>query len=686
MTVPYGSWRSPISAELLAGGGVLLEELHAGGGALYWAEGRPAEGGRGVVCRWTPGAGTESLTPPEFDVRTRVHEYGGGAFLPGDQGTVYFSNLPDQRLWRQDDGAAPRPLTPPPPGPAALRYADSRLLPDSQGTTAPLLEPPGPPVGRGATAPLLEPPGPPGADVLACVHESHLGGQVTNQLVAVPADGGEPRVLATGRDFYAAPRPSPDGRRLAWLEWDHPRMPWDGTELYVADLAGGTLAGPARLVAGGAEESIFCPAWSPDGTLHFVSDRTGWWNLYREEADGAVRPLAPGQAEFGEAQWTFGMSTYAVLPDGRIACLYGRGPVRHLGLVTPGADRPVPVELPFTDFSPPQLCAFGERLALIAGSSRRPAAIVLIDPDTAEVEVVRSSRELDLDPRYLSIPRPLEFPTGDGETAHALYYPPANPDAEAPPGERPPLVVTCHGGPTASVVDRLKLGVQYLTSRGIAVADVDYRGSTGYGRAYREALKGRWGEADTEDCVNVARHLATVGEVDGDRLAISGGSAGGYAVLCALAFHDLFAAGVSEAGLADLVSFVGETHKFEARYLDQLIGPWPQAAELYRQRSPLYAADRINCPVILIQGLDDAVVPASQAEVMVRALAERGIPYAYLTFPGERHGLRKAENIERAVEGELYFLGRILGFELADKVEPVPIAGLDDAGGTPGPG
>jgi len=661
--VPYGSWRSPISAELVAGGGVILEELHQGGAALYWVEGRPAEGGRGVLCRWAPGAGTQALTPPAFDVRTRVHEYGGGAFLAGDDGTVFFSNLTDQRLWRQDGTGAPRPLTPEPPIPAALRYADARLLPD-------------PPVDRGATASLLEPPD---AQVLVCVRESHDGDQVVNELVAVPAGGGEPRVLAAGRDFYAAPRPSPDGRRLAWLEWDHPRMPWDGTELRVAELDGGALDGPSRLVAGGAEESIFCPEWSPDGRLHFTSDRSGWWNLY-EEADGEVRVLVPEQAEFGEPQWVFGMATYAFLPDGRIACLYGRGPVRRLGLVEPGADRAVPVELPFTDFNPPQLCTLGERLAVIAGSARRPAAVVVVDPDSGDTEVVRSSRELDLDPRYLSTPRPVEFPTGDGQTAHALYYPPANPDVQAPAGERPPLVVTCHGGPTAGVLDRFKLGVQFLTSRGIAVADVDHRGSTGYGRDYREALKGRWGEVDTEDCVNVARYLATVGEVDGERLAISGGSAGGYVVLCALAFYDVFAAGVSEAGLADLVTFVHDTHKFEARYLDQLVGPWPQAEALYRQRSPLYAADRIACPVILIQGLDDAVVPPAQAEVMVRALAERGIPHAYLTFPGERHGLRKAENIERAVEAELYFLSRILGFELADKIEPVPIEGLDGQG------
>lgn len=647
-SLPYGSWRSPISAELVAGGGVMLEELHPGGGALYWVEGRPAEGGRGVVCRWTPGAGIESLTPPEFDVRTRVHEYGGGAFLADAAGTVYFSNLSDQRLWRQDGTAAPRPLTPQPPIPAALRYADARLL---------------------------------GDDLLVCVRESHQGDKVTNELVAVPAGGGEPRVLATGRDFYAAPRPSPDGRRLAWLEWDHPRMPWDGTELYIADVADGAVAGRPRLVAGGPDESIFCPQWSPDGRLHFASDRTGWWNLYREDADGGLRALAPGQAEYGEPQWIFGMSTYAFLPDGRIACLYGRGPIRRLGLIAPGADQAVPVELPFTDFNPPQLCAFGAGVAVIAGSPREPSALVVIDPDAGTAEVVRRSRELDLDPRHLSVPRPVEFPTGDGQTAHALYYPPANPDATAPDGELPPLVVTCHGGPTASVVDRLKLGVQYLTSRGIAVADVNYRGSTGYGRDYREALKGRWGEVDTEDCVNVARHLAAVGVVDGDRLAISGGSAGGYAVLCALAFYDVFAAGVSEAGVADLTTFVHDTHKFEARYLDQLVGPWPQAEALYRRRSPLYAADRIACPVILIQGLDDEVVPPTQAEVMVRALAERGIPYAYLTFPGERHGLRKAGNIERTVEAELWFLSRILGFELAEKVEPVAIEGLAGSDG-----
>jgi dipeptidyl aminopeptidase/acylaminoacyl peptidase len=644
-TAPYGSWRSPISAQLVAGGGVVLEEARSGGDALYWLEGRPSEGGRGVVCRWAPGAGTTELTPPGFDVRTTVHEYGGGAFL-GEGDTVFFSNLRDQRLWRQDGGAEPRPLTPEPPTPAGLRYADARLLP--------------------------------GEGLLACVRESHRPGEVVNELVVVPADGGEPRVLANGRDFYASPRPSPDGRQLVWLEWDHPRMPWDGTELWIADLADGGLAGPPRLLAGGPEESIFAPAWSPDGRLHFTSDRTGWWNLYQVKAGGEITAIAPEQAEFGWPQWVFGLSTYTFLPDGRIACSYGRGPRTRLGLVTPGEGRVVPLETPFTAFYPPQLSTFAGRVAAIAGSSREPSSLVLVDPDSGAVEVVRRSRELDLDRRYLTTPRPIEFPTGADETAHALYYPPANPDFRAPAGERPPLVVTCHGGPTAGVTDLPKFGVQFLTSRGIAVVDVDYRGSTGYGRAYREALKGRWGEVDTEDCVNVARHLAATGEVDGDRMAIAGGSAGGYAVLCALAFYDVFAAGASEAGVADLTTFVHDTHKFEARYLDQLVGPWPEAEALYRQRSPLYAADRISCPVILIQGADDQVVPPSQAEVMVRALAERHVPYAYLIFPGERHGLRKAENIERAVEAELYFYSRILGFELAEKVEPVPIEGLVD--------
>jgi dipeptidyl aminopeptidase/acylaminoacyl peptidase len=648
VTAPYGSWASPISAELVSSAGISLEELLADGDAVLWLEGHPLEGGRQVLRRQVPGGEPQDVTPPDFNVRSKVHEYGGGAYV-AHRGTVFFSNFADQRLYRQDPGGAPRPITPESvAAPDALRYADARVHPDGAW--------------------------------IVCVRETHAAGKVVNELVALPSDGSAaPRVLAAGRDFYASPRLDPSGRRLAWLEWDHPQMPWDGTELKVADVdpgSGRLLTGP-RPVAGGTEESIFQPEWSPQGVLHFVSDRSGWWNLYRAAADGGAEPLAPMEAELGVPPWAFGLSTYAFLPDGRIACLYGRGPVWRLGLLEPGSGRVTPLELPFTSFYPMRLRSLaGGRLATFAGGSTGPTALVVIDPANGAVEVVRRSQELALDPAYLSVPRPVEFPTENGQTAHALYYPPANPGFRAPPGERPPLLVTSHGGPTAQVVDRLNLSVQYFTSRGFAVADVDYRGSTGYGRAYRERLNGNWGVADTLDCINAALQLTAQGEADGARLAIRGGSAGGYTTLCALTFHDTFAAGASYYGVADVEALARDTHKFESRYLDRLIGPYPEAAELYRQRSPIHYSDRLSCPVILLQGLEDAVVPPAQAERMARALEVKGIPYAYLTFEGEQHGFRKASSIRRALEAELYFYSRIMGFDLADPVDPVQIHNL----------
>jgi dienelactone hydrolase len=647
---PYGSWASPISVELVSSASVALDELAVDGDAVLWLEGRPLEGGRQVLCRRVPGGEPHDVTGPDVNVRTRVHEYGGGAYV-ARRGTVFFSNYADQRIYRQDPGEPPRPITPQGNrAPGSLRYADARLTPDGAW--------------------------------IVCVRESHDGHKVANELVVLPSDGSAaPRVLRGGRDFYANPRLDPSGRRLAWLEWDHPRMPWDGTELLVAgfDAQGAALEAP-RLVAGGARESVFQPEWSPedpdgpDGVLHFVSDRDGWWNLYRVGAGGEAEALAPMDAEFGVPQWVFGLSTYTFLPGGRIACLYGRGPVWRLGLLEPGAGRVTPLELPFTSFYPPRLRSLaGGRLATFAGSSTEPNALVLIDPDSGAVEVVRRSDELDLDPAYLSVPRPVELPTEGGRTAHALLYPPRNPDFEGPAGERPPLLVVSHGGPTSQAVDRLNLSVQYFTSRGFAVADVDYGGSTGYGRAYRERLNGNWGVVDTLDCVNAARQLAAGGEVDGARLAIRGGSAGGYTTLCALTFHDAFAAGASYFGVGDVEALARDTHKFESRYLDNLIGPYPEAAELYRQRSPVHHTDRLARPVILLQGLEDPVVPPSQAEQMAQALHAKGIPYALLTFEGEQHGFRRAESIRRALESELYFYSRIFGFEPADPIEPVPI-------------
>jgi dipeptidyl aminopeptidase/acylaminoacyl peptidase len=639
---PYGSWRSPIGGDLVAAGGVSLGEVRVAGAAVLWLEGRPLEGGRQVVCRARPGGAAEDVTPEGFNVRTRVHEYGGGAYAVHGA-TVLFANFADQRLYRQDPGRPPRPITPAPPTEAAHRYADASLTPD----------------GR----------------LLVCVRERHEEGKVTNELVALPADGGAaPVVLVSGRDFYASPRWSPDGRRLAWLEWDHPNMPWDATDLKVAEVGAGAVVGPPTTVAGGPEESIFQPDWSPDGVLHFVSDRSGWWNLYRL-ADGRVEALAPMEEEVGSPQWVFGLSRYAFLPGGRVALVHGRGPLQRLGLLTPDG-AVTDLDLPFTSYSPPQLRTVGDRLACVAGSGTRPAAVVVIDPASGDVEVLRRGREEAPDPGYLSVPHAIQFPTTGGRTANALYYPPANRDFRGPDGERPPLLVTSHGGPTAEVSSLLSMDYQFFTSRGFAVVDVDYGGSTGYGREYRRRLDGQWGIVDVDDCVVAARQLAERGEVDPRRLAIRGASAGGWTTLCALTFRDDFSAGASYFGVADAEALARDTHKFESRYLDRLIGPWPEAAELYRQRSPVHFTHRLSCPVILLQGLEDAVVPPAQAEAMAAALDAKRIPHAYVAFPGEQHGFRRADHIRRAVEAELYFYSRVFGFDLADPVDPVPIAHL----------
>jgi dipeptidyl aminopeptidase/acylaminoacyl peptidase len=640
---PYGSWASPISAVTLAESAVRLGAVRWSGDALYWIEARPTEGGRNVLVRRDPSSRVDDLIPPGFNARTRVHEYGGGSFALGGE-TAVFSNFSDQRLYRQDGlGAEPHPITPEPGVPAGLRYADGRFTPDGRH--------------------------------LICVRERHEGGEVTNELVGLPLDGGaEFRILASGRDFYSSPRISPDGRRLAWTEWDHPNMPWDGTELWVGELTpDGEMAGQPDWVSGGSTESVFQPEWSPDGILHFVSDRTGWWNLYRVQA-GEAQPLYPMEAEFGVPQWMFGQSRYAFLPDGRIACLFVRDGIDHLALLDPAGSDLKTLDLPFTTFS--SLDSSGGRLAFVAAGPRQPQAVVVLDPISGDLETVRLSHDLQVERDYISMPRPLSFPTVGGLFAHALYYSPANPEFTGPMGERPPLLVLSHGGPTSQATSELDLETQFFTSRGFAVVDVNYGGSTGYGRSYRERLKGRWGIVDLHDCVNAARFLADRGEVDGRRMAIRGGSAGGYTTLSALAFSDVFAAGASYYGVADLATLARDTHKFESRYLDGLVGPYPEYADRYRERSPIHAADRLSCPVILFQGLEDEVVPPAQAEVMVRALQEKGIPFAYLAFEGEQHGFRRAETIRRCAEAELSFYGQIFGFIPAGQIESVAVDNL----------
>ena len=640
---PYGSWKSPVTSDLIVSATVGLGQIALDGADTYWIELRPAEGGRNCVVRRTPDGNVSDVTPQGFNARTRVHEYGGGDFAVRG-GTVYFSNFTDQRVYRQAGAAgAPQPLTPE----GKLRYSD--LILDAAG-------------GR-----------------LYAVREDHTeeGREAVNAVVVLDAEGPNEdggRVVVSGNDFYSSPRLSPSGRRLAWLTWSHPNMPWDGSELWVGELnADGTL-GASRRVAGGAEESVFQPEWSPGGTLYFVSDRNNWWNIYRLNEGGETEPVYEAEAEFGLPQWLFAMSTYAFASDDAIVCAYARRGDWSLGLLDTRGKTLSRVELPYTDVT--YVRADATRAVFRAGSPTMRAAVVELDLKTRGATVLRRASETAVDPAYLSAPRAVEFPTEGGRTAHAFYYPPRNADFAAPEGERPPLLVKCHGGPTSAAASTLRLETQYWTSRGIAVLDVNYGGSTGYGREYRQRLNGEWGVVDVDDCVNGAKFLIEQGEVDPARCVITGGSAGGYTTLNALTFRDTFRAGASHFGVSDLTVFVGDTHKFESRYLERLIGPYPERKDLYYERSSINFTERLSCPVIFFQGLEDKIVPPNQAELMVEALRKKRLPVAYVAFPGEQHGFRKAENIKRALDGEIYFYSRVFGFPLADEVEPVEIENL----------
>jgi dipeptidyl aminopeptidase/acylaminoacyl peptidase len=644
VVAPYGTWPSPLSAAEVASGGVSVYEPSLDGDVAYWLELRPAENGRNVLTRAELFGSPVDVTPVGFDVRTRVHEYGGGSYVVHD-GVVFFVNYADQRLYRQDGLGAAVPITPEPPTPASIRYGDGRVTPD----------------GR----------------FLVCVRERHEDEAVVNELVALPTDGSaDVRIVASGADFFAFPRISADGRRVAYIRWNQPRMAWDGTEVRVADLSGDGSFANDRFVAGGERESIFQPSWSADGRLHFVSDRTGWWNLYRVAEGGEPENLTPIEAEFGVPLWELDYSSYAFLGDGRIACVYREAGVHHLGVLDPATRELVDLDLPYSCFDPPYLSAEGTRLLFVAAGASMPDQIVSIDFTTRSVDVLRVNRERPLEESSVAVAEPIEFPTEGGRTAYAYFYPPTNAGFEGPAVERPPLIVMSHGGPTAETTPKLDLGIQYFTTRGFGVVDVNYGGSSGYGREYRERLYGEWGVVDVQDCVNAARFLVERGDADAARLLITGGSAGGYTTIAALAWTDVFAAGATYYGLADLEPFASATHKYELKYTDMLVGPWPEAREKWRERSPIHAFDRISCPVIVLQGLEDEVVPPEQAELMVAALEKNGLPYAYLAFEGEQHGFRKAENIRRSLEAEVSFYSQVLGFELGDPVEPVLVNNL----------
>jgi dipeptidyl aminopeptidase/acylaminoacyl peptidase len=641
---PYGSWKSPITSELIVAGTVGLLEPTIHDQTIYWVESRATEAGRRVVvCRAADGSTTD-IAPAPFNARTRVHEYGGGAYGV-HKGVAYFTNFADQVLYRVDPGTEPRPITPD-LGNSELRYADFEF--DD-------------PRNR-----------------IICVREDHRDSsqEAVNSIVALSPDGPNEdggHGLVSGNDFYSNPRLSPDGTKLCWLTWHHPNMPWDGCELWVADVASDGSPINERLVAGSKTESIFEPRWSPDGALTFVSDRTEWWNFYQER-NGKIQALCEMDVEFGMPQWVFGMSTYDFASAETIVCIYTSEGSWKLATLEVASGKLQTIESSLTEFS--GVDAENGVAVLVGASPTEETAVYRFDVASGKLDVLKRSSTLELDPGYLSIPEAIEFPTEGGLTAHAFYYAPKNKDFTAPAGERPPLVVLSHGGPTSATDSALDLTIQYWTSRGFAVLDVNYGGSTGYGRSYRQRLNDNWGIVDVDDCVNGAKYLVDKGLADGNRLIIRGWSASGYTTLAALAFRDVFKAGASHFGVSELEAMAKDTHKFESRYLDGLIGPYPAAKKRYEALSPINSVDNLNVPLILFQGLEDKVVPPNQAEMMYDAVKAKGIPVAYVPFEGEQHGFRKAENIRRSLDGELYFLSRVFGFDLAEPVEPVEIANL----------
>ena len=631
---------------MVAQAGVRLTAPWLEDGIVWWLEGRASEAGRVVLVRRDPDGTTQDVVPAGFNVRSSAHEYGGGAYCI-HRGVAFLSNFDDQRLYRVAPGAEPEAVTPD-VGERRHRYADGRVTHDGS--------------------------------VWIGVRERHAESDssrdVVNELVAL-RQGSEPTVIAEGRDFYSSPRISPDGTRLAFLAWDLPWMPWDGCELHVADLAAdGTLRNVEHVAGEDGVEAIWQPTWSPSGDLVFASDRTGWWNLERiRHGDRAA--LHPAEAEFGYPAWTFGTASFAFLEDGRILCGYDSHGFTYFGVLDPDTGELEALELDLDSWSTPYVSADGTEAVIVAGSATAPHQVARVDVSSGTTEALRTSTELPVSTAHFSTPRVVEFPTDGGRNAYAFFYPPMNPDYDAPAGELPPLIVESHGGPTGNATAMFSLGVQFWTSRGFGFVDVDYGGSTGYGRAYRERLNGQWGVVDLQDCVNAARYLVDQGEADGDRLLITGGSAGGYTAICALTFTDVFAAGTTYFGIADLEQFAGgETHKFELEYEHTLVGPYPGRADLYRERSPIHFTDRITTPMLVLQGADDRVVPPSQAQLIVAALRERRIPHAYLLYEGEGHGFRKAENIAGSLEAELSFYAQVLGFEPAGAIPRLEIDNL----------
>ncbi|WP_160153507.1 S9 family peptidase [Microbulbifer sp. ALW1] len=635
---PYGSWDSIITSDLLTAGNVRLSEPRLAGNCAYWLESRPAEKGRSVIVQQDADGNKRDILPAPLSTRSKAHEYGGASYLVADK-SVYFVLAADQRIYHLPmNSSVPEPITAEGP----CHYAD--LTFDAK------------------------------RERLICVQEDCSGsGEPVARIVAISLKDKNYSVetLVEGADFYSNPALAPDGSQLAFLRWHHPNMPWDATELCKAEVTPSGSLSNIEQVAGGSNESLFQPQWSPDGKLYYVSDRSNWWNIYEL---GKNKPLWEKAAEFATPQWVFGMSTYGFLNAHEILCTFTQDGRWHLGKINLEDGSHKTIEQPFCDIEGIR-CSNGQALFIGSGPGQFPA-VVRYDSAREEIQTISLSSSKELPETFLSHAQAMEFSV-DNRQVHAFYYPPCNPNYVAPEGEKPPTIVFSHGGPTGATSAGLNLKIQYWTSRGFAILDVNYSGSTGYGRAYRDRLKDTWGITDVEDVCAGAEFLVAQGLADPQRLLIKGGSAGGYTVLAALTFHNTFSAGASHYGIGDLTTLARDTHKFESRYLDKLVGPWPEAESIYRDRSPINHIEQLNCPVIFFQGMEDKVVPPNQAEAMVAALKQRGLPVAYITFSEEGHGFRAASSIQMALEGELEFYSRIFHFPLA---KPGPGIRIDNLG------
>jgi dipeptidyl aminopeptidase/acylaminoacyl peptidase len=666
--LPYGTWPSPVSAADVARTRHVVSFPLVHGKDVWWQERLPDEGGRSTVIHLGPDGQRRTMLPAPWSARTRVHEYGGLSYLPvpAEKGSTrrlafVFANESDQRLYLARPGAAgeptrnageptrnagepadrePRPLTPHSGSgaEAALRYADFTLSPD--------------------------------ASEVWCVQESHSDGKVTRSIVAVPLDGSaaeDPaglRQIVTGSDFFAFPTPSPDGRMLAWVTWNHPRMPWDGTELRVAVLEDG-VAGKSRLIKGGMRESVLAPLWRDSTGIYAVTDWPGWWNIYELDLAGVPpQALCPAEEEFASPLWQLGSRPFAMLGDGRLAVTHGQGGMR-LAVLDPKTAELTDLEIGF-----PAICsglsADGDTVVCVAGGPDRPLSLVRVEVSAARTQVLCQEENALPDVAYLPVPRPVTLSGRFGRTVHAIVYPPANPEVSAPQEERPPYIVWVHAGPTTHTLPLLDCEKAYFTSRGIGIVDVNYGGSSGYGRSYRERLRRQWGLVDVEDVVAAALALTEESGADRNRLAVRGGSAGGWTALGAVTTHAsgevVFRAATSYYGIADLRGFAAQTHDFEAHYIDGLIGPLPAYQPVWEERAPLGHVSEHTCPILLLHGLEDPIVPPGQSRSIAAELADRGIRHRLIEFEGESHGFRMAETIVACLEAELSFYGQALGF------------------------